>query len=496
MKIKGLLLGMFACAALASCTNNDLVEDSGVTPELKGDAYIAVSIVNPESGFGRAATAGEEEVGTAAENSVDKAAFVFFDKSGNYVTKVQIAGTELNLSEDKQKSEAVLVLNNTTATPTQVVAFLNPPAGLNLDQSLKGLMAAAGAYGYNGERFVMSNSAYKVDKAVQVATPITSEHIKKSAEEAIKSPVDIYVERVLAKVTVTDKNLEAESTEVTLNGVKTTLTPKITGWTLSGTNKNSFALKNLTTAIEADWVWGTNRSFWAEDVNYDKFVTSQTDDLEFSSYENVDGNKPETAYCLENTLTYDAYQGAVAYTHLLVTAKIFNEAGNEYLETFCSYNGEYYTEESLKEIFVSGLTEYKNGEKAITTDDIEFVKAGTSGAKAYMAKAQFKKEGVTVSEDAVAALNAKGQFMMYTDGKCYFWTAIEHFGEEGETGSIGVVRNHIYKLNLTAIQGLGTPVVDPTEPIIPEKPSDDNSYLAARINILSWKIVNQDVVLK
>lgn len=485
---------MMACAALASCSNNDLVEENGVTPELKGDAYIAVSIVNPESGFGRAATAGDEEVGTAAENSVEKAAFVFFDAAGNYVTKVQIAGTELDLSDKKQQSNAVLVLNNTTATPTQVVAFLNPPTGLNLDQSLKGLMDAAGAYGYNGEKFVMSNSAYKVDKAVQVATPIAG-HVEKSAEAAKANPVDIYVERVLAKVTATDKDLKAESTKVTLNGVEATLTPIITGWTLSGTNKNSFALKNLTTTIDADWVWGTNRSFWAEDVNYAAFATGQTDDLEFSSYENVDGKKPETAYCLENTLTYDAYQGAVAYTHLLVTAKIFNETANEDLKTFCSYNGAYYTEDNLKEIFVNGLTDYKNGEKAITIDDIEFVEAGTSGAKAYMAKAQFK-EGVNVSEDAVAALNAKGQFMMYTDGKCYFWTAIEHFGKENETGSIGVVRNHIYKLNLTAIQGLGTPVVDPTEPIIPEKPSDDNSYLAARVNILSWKIVDQNVTLK
>lgn len=355
---KDLLFGMMACAALASCSNNDLVEENGINPELKGDAYIAVSIVNPESGFGRAATAGDEEVGTAAENSVEKAAFVFFDAAGNYVTKVQIAGTELDLSDKKQQSNAVLVLNNTTATPTQVVAFLNPPTGLNLDQSLKGLMDAAGAYGYNGEKFVMSNSAYKVDKAVQVATPIAG-HVEKSAEAAKANPVDIYVERVLAKVTATDKDLKAESTKVTLDGVEVTLTPQITGWTLSGTNKSSFALKNLTTTIDADWVWGTNRSFWAEDVNYTAFATGQTDDLNFSSYENVTGEKPATAYCLENTLTYDAYQGTVAYTHLLVTAKIVNETTHEDLKTFCSYNGAYYTEKNLKEIFVNGLTDYK-----------------------------------------------------------------------------------------------------------------------------------------
>lgn len=30
MKIKGLLLGMFACAALVACTNDDIVENGTV----------------------------------------------------------------------------------------------------------------------------------------------------------------------------------------------------------------------------------------------------------------------------------------------------------------------------------------------------------------------------------------------------------------------------------------------------------------------------------
>ena len=30
MKIKGLLLGMFACAALVACTNDDIVENNNI----------------------------------------------------------------------------------------------------------------------------------------------------------------------------------------------------------------------------------------------------------------------------------------------------------------------------------------------------------------------------------------------------------------------------------------------------------------------------------
>lgn len=494
MKIKSLLAGMFACAALVACSNNDLVEGDGNQP-LEGDAYVAVAISNPAASFGRATSAegaGGEEYGTDAENKVDGATFVFFDATGNYITSV---ATTLTFNKDKQKSEAVLVLKNASITPTSVVAFLNVPSGLNLNQSLNSLLAAAGNYGYGAnDTFVMSNSVFKNSENMQVATPIEAGQIKTNKDEAIDDPVQIYVERVLAKVTVTDNALQTEATEVTLDGNQVTLKPEIQGWAVSGMNNTSYILKNLTKTINEQWVWGNNRSFWAEDVNYTGFATNQTADLTFSPYL---GTKVSPLYCLENTLTWDAYQAAtVAYTHLLVTARIKIEGTTEFLKTFCNYNGVYWTEDNLKAEFVNGLKGFtKTDGSGITTVDIKFVQAGTTGNKAYMAKAVFVDEN-QVTTEAKTALTNKGQFMMYTDGKCYFWTPIEHFGTAGATGSIGVVRNHVYALNLKTIAGLGTPIVDPDQPIIPEKPTDDNSYLAAQVNILAWKMVSQDVDLK
>lgn len=491
MKIKSLFAGMMACVALAACTNNDLVEDNGNQP-LEGDAYVAVAISNPETSFGRAATAGGEEYGTDSENEVKSATFVFFDIAGNYITNV---ATTLTFNNNKQQSEAVLVLKNATITPASVVAFLNAPEGLNLSQSLNALLQAAGGYGYAADKtFAMSNSVYKKENTMQVATPVGN-HIKQSEADAMNAPLTIYVERVLAKVTVTDTKLATEETTTTLDTKEVTLKPVIQGWALSGTNKQSYILKNLaSTDVDQDWVWGTNRSFWAKDMNYTGFATSQTEDLTFSPYLET---KEAALYCLENTLTWDAYQAqTVAYTHLLVTAKIYDTTNNTPLGTFCNYNGLYWTEDNLKTEFVNGLKDFKKEQgEAITADDIKFVQAGSQGNKAYMAKAVFN-ENIGVSAEAKQALENKGQFMMYTEGKCYFWTPIEHFGTKGETGSVGVVRNHVYALNLTKISGMGTPIVDPDQPIIPEKPTDDNSYLAAQVNILAWKMVSQDVELK
>ena len=55
-------------------------------------------------------------------------------------------------------------------------------------------------------------------------------------------------------------------------------------------------------------------------------------------------------------------------------------------------------------------------------------------------------------------------------------------------GDFGVVRNHVYTLNVRQIKGLGTGLRDEDQPIVP--PMDpDNYYIAARLNILAWRVV-------
>lgn len=55
-------------------------------------------------------------------------------------------------------------------------------------------------------------------------------------------------------------------------------------------------------------------------------------------------------------------------------------------------------------------------------------------------------------------------------------------------GDFGVVRNHVYTLNVNKITGLGVGLNSPDQPIVP--PMDpDNYYIAARLNILAWRVV-------
>lgn len=104
------------------------------------------------------------------------------------------------------------------------------------------------------------------------------------------------------------------------------------------------------------------------------------------------------------------------------------------------------------------------------------------------------KTGVEVINEALALLPAK----IWKDGNTYYFLNIRHLANPAveanqnntTPGWFGVVRNHVYKTGITGIFGLGTPVFNPDEIIIPEIPEEDEIYLAAEINILSWRIVD------
>jgi hypothetical protein len=87
--------------------------------------------------------------------------------------------------------------------------------------------------------------------------------------------------------------------------------------------------------------------------------------------------------------------------------------------------------------------------------------------------------------------------LVYNDGMTYYWLDIKHLGNTGSTAEYGIVRNHVYKVNITDIKGFGTPIYDPNEDFItPDKPEDIVTYVSAQINILSWRVVEGNYNVK
>ena len=113
----------------------------------------------------------------------------------------------------------------------------------------------------------------------------------------------------------------------------------------------------------------------------------------------------------------------------------------------------------------------------------------------YQVKAQLK-EGVTVYKGEEEATNecntnmGKSLAEIRKEGRAYYYTDVAHLGT-----AKGIVRNHYYQIDVNSIKGFGTPVYDPDSEFVPVVPEDTQTYLAARINVLSWRIVKQTVDL-
>lgn len=79
MKIKGLLFGLFACAALAACTNDDIVENNGKGEQEKVKANLTLVIgaaTNSSRAAGDAENGDDINTGTVAESAVSDAVVV------------------------------------------------------------------------------------------------------------------------------------------------------------------------------------------------------------------------------------------------------------------------------------------------------------------------------------------------------------------------------------------------------------------------------------
>lgn len=86
------------------------------------------------------------------------------------------------------------------------------------------------------------------------------------------------------------------------------------------------------------------------------------------------------------------------------------------------------------------------------------------------------------------------------DGRAYYYVPIKHLGSKdalgkSTLGEYGIVRNHFYKITLTGIKGFGTPVYDPDQVVEPVVPTYEDTYLAARVQVLQWRVVNQNASL-
>ena len=216
-------------------------------------------------------------------------------------------------------------------------------------------------------------------------------------------------------------------------------------------------------------------------------------------------------------------------TSILLKAQITDK--NDKTPNLVVYNGALFTESAYLDYVLNTL---KNADKlnAYTKDSdtqytqikaeyAELVNDGNGevhvalNAKADVEGALYKSvngnwETLTAQdiediEDELAAFNATNKAIAYINGLMYYNIPIEHMNNSEITevdgkktipvAKYGIVRNHHYLVNINSLVRLGKGIYDPNEVIVPGDNDDELYYVGADVNILAWKIVNQNVGL-
>lgn len=508
-----------AAFAFSACTSEDAVENN---PNVEGvKSYVAVNINNVGAGGTRADGAVYEN-GTVAESKINKIRFYFFTSDGapyklaegrNWL---ELAPEQMNASTGNVENitNSMLVIKGKDMTyPQSMMAVVNPEtieAGKLADfmkkSEVEGVVATQNFEGQSAEatNFVMTSSVYAQD-GQKVWTSDISGHVALTETEAKAAPVDIYVERVAAKITSTASGATESKFKVGETATGTPVYAMIKGWGIAKENTKA----NLIKVIEPTWTeaaigfnWNDAnfyRSYWETTPNNDGTYKSWADYTN-TAIGDVYYTAPNTSYAETNRPIYVA------------AAQLVDVNGNP-LE-ISKYKGvQYLSEDDVKKVILNenkNLNFYKvvsttdAGTKYESLDvaDLVFV---VDADKPYEVKAQVKAgvvvyqktgEAYAVATDAANTAFGANNAVIYNDGMTYYWTSVKHLGAAGKTGQFGMVRNHFYKVDVTKITGFGTAVYDKDNKFVPVTPEEDpETYLAARINVLSWRVVANNVEL-
>lgn len=574
---------------VASCSSEDV---AGVDAQNgKGaTSYLAVNIENVGSApASRSYNQGNGtyEDGSGSESKINNVRFYFFNGDGTpYLLvnddpeKTPVNFLERELETDDMegndhdhtaeiKTKAMLVLKGETkAVPASVIAVINPAA---LDNStlhsgtmtLSELRTSATGSKFNDktEGFVMSNSVYESAGQDVCSTPVANS-VFDTADKALSKPVDIYVERVNAKVNAKiDANYKRDGEtenawtqneegkyqikvgsidvinyDETANAAPTKTTypvyAVVQGWQLADADGKAELCKQIKTSWYDGGLgispWTTSdyhRCFWSESV---PFTTGAGANRPVNPTFNgitqslSDDFSAEPVYTLPNTpdkVVTNPKTSDNTLTKLIVAAKlVYKDKNNTYHPAqVCQYRGlTYLGEEAVKKQIVGGFARYFKKTttggvdvyKSIDASDIAFKTVpGSSEVKDYEVVAKLADDNVelwekngqeyTKANNAIvnAALAKEEAQVRSTEGATYYYTPIKHLGTPGKLGEYGIVRNHSYQVTIQNIQGFGTPVYNPDQEIDPIVPSDNNTYLAASIKVLSWRVVSSTVDL-
>lgn len=404
--------------------------------------------------------------------------------------------------------------------------------------------------------FLMTNAPLYNNAAgtntVQTLSLIAPNRIKLTPEEAEgEAATEVYVERVMAKVSLVDGRDKAKRQYSVTNdaGHTTTYNVELKNWVLDNTNRSAYLTRHATTADFKTWAGLKNvkadamrfigatpvatsgdyqkfvRTHWAKDVNYDMNVhpadiNRLSDGNEAAVNGTLGSDNPQ--YCFENT--FDVERMTADNTTRAILAAQFVEEGKAAADLYL-YDNDTTTlanVANMKADIMAAINAMAVVKALGTATDLTFEEVN-----AHLRRVKsFTIDGDSYAADATDAAVLKvfntvysniGDINIYKDGMVYYQIRVKHFGDDltpwnrGEAkvtttdtypvvnrdanylGRYGILRNNWYELNVATVNRLGYPAIPP----LSDKPDDLlNEYISVIVNIQPWVKKGKEIVLQ
>ena len=487
-----LVMSLVSAAALSfsSCSNNDDLTGGGTQSQADG-VYMTLKISGATSNGTRTGVTAPNTTkdGEVVESTISNGMLYIYDGSTCVFRKIitsdmfKTAPSQTVVGETKPIKVAVTGQIKTNKEYT--VYFLANKTDVN-DPLSDSFTSANGGADFAAENsFVMFNqhdasrdaAASKVkftDDAKSEATPAEADEIK--------------LDRVVARIdnpsfdesvtTVTP----AENTTTSINVADVVAGISYEGFAVSNLNNNSYVKQNWDTKFETLTVkWGEPK-YYLPKSDYGSLYKAEGL-ANFSSKE----EQVSWKYAFENTTanvdeaTAVYFKVKVALTETAMNASDFQDG------TFYRYDGRLYT--SIKAIFDDAAT------GAISNPFTE-----TSSITPANVVAMITKDGkLTTDEETLAKFREDYKIEVYRQGVMYYRWAISDnaykpFVASDPTHTYSVLRNSIYRLNVTKVSEIGKDVPNGPEPDDPIK--NPNFYMNVTVSINPWVLNAQPIELK
>lgn len=485
-----LVMSLVSAAALSfsSCSSNDDLAGGGTQSQADG-VYMTLKISGATSHGTRTsvATPNTEENGTGDESTITEGTMYIYDENTCVFKKVitdEMFDTKpTQTTAGVTKPIKVAVTGAIKTNKAYHVYFLanNTTVSDPLAAGASFVASTTGGADYaTAKKFVMFNQNDGTRQAAHSTVTFT-DAAKSEAKPAHAD--EIKLDRVVARI---DNPLFAETAKVvddaaagtTKYVAKVVASFDYVGYAASNLNNNSYVMQNWNPEFT------TLSVKWGEDAN--KYYQPKSSFGTFYKGENLTVFDTRNTYAFENTTT-DVNDATAVYFKIKANLTDAEKAKADFEDgTFYRYDGRLYT--SIQAIFEDAATgAIVNPFNLLTVDEV----------LAKIKDANTRK--LITDEEELAKFREDYKIEVYREGMMYYRWAISDnaykpFVASATKHTYSVLRNSIYRLNVTKINEIGKDVPNGPEPDDPNK--NPNYYMDVTVKINPWVLNTKDIELK